>query len=98
MSGGFGISLIREALRLPATAPLQAVYTGAIARFIAQTLNNARDATVDQHQSNGAHCVHQLRVRLPGDPTVYRVLIATAETPISIGTVAADDHFGEPIA
>jgi hypothetical protein len=51
----------------------------------------------DQLQSNGLYCVHQMRVRLPGDPQRYRVIIAPADAPITIGGVPADQHFSEPL-
>jgi hypothetical protein len=97
MSGAFSMALIREALRHTVHEPLGTVYCGAIARFIGQTFNNARAGTVDQHQSNALYCVHQLRVRLPGDPVQYRVLIAPEDAPVAIGGVPVDEHFAEPI-
>jgi hypothetical protein len=97
MSGAFSMTLIREALRGAPTVPLPSVYCGAIARFIRQTFNNARAGTVDQHQSSALYCVHQLRVRLPGDPVQYRVLIAPEDAPVAIGGVPVDEHFAEPI-
>jgi hypothetical protein len=54
-------------------------------------------ASADEHQQNGAYGVHQLCMRLPGDPTLYRVLIAPADAPISIGGVPADQHFSYPL-
>jgi hypothetical protein len=40
--------------------------------------------TIDNHQCNGAYCVHQARVKLDGDPTIYRLILAPANAPIFI--------------
>lgn len=53
---------------------------------------------VDQHQASGCWGVHQVRVRLPDDDTVYRLIVAPADAPISIGDAPVDDHFSERIA
>lgn len=53
--------------------------------------------TIDNHQGNGAHGVHQARVRLAGDPTVYRVLVMPADAPIQIGGRAIADYFPRPL-
>lgn len=60
--------------------------------ILAQLAQFARDAstmgvdriTIDNHQTNGAYCVHQARARIAGDPTVYRIIIAPANAPIFI--------------
>ena len=79
--------------------PLTIIYPGEVASMIVKGLGAMLpiERQPDQHQANGLYGVHQLRVRLPGDPTVYRVLIAPADAPISIGGVAADHHFSEPL-
>ena len=71
-------------------------YSGLLALGIEKLLGLV-GGTADQHQQNGMYGAHQLRVRLPNDPTVYRVIVAPADTPIAIGEVAADQHFAEPI-
>lgn len=53
--------------------------------------------TIDNHQGNGAHGVHQARVRLAGDPTVYRLIIAPADAPISIGGREIATYFAQPL-
>jgi hypothetical protein len=55
--------------------------------------------TIDNHQSNGAFCVHQARVRLQGDPTVYRLIIAPANAPIFINDDKRPiaDAFAQPL-
>ena len=70
------------------------VYTALVTSWIRELLRDS-GKPVDQHQSNGLFCVHQLRVR-HGDQ-VYRVLIAPAHTPISIGNCPVDEHFNEHI-
>ena len=78
-------------------------FTGLIAASIARLVNGdaAHDgfegAVADEHQQNGAWGVHQLRVMLPDDPTIYRVLIAPKDAPIKIGNGTADQHFSHPI-
>ncbi len=57
-----------------------------------------KEFTVDQFQSNHAYSVHQLRVRIAGDATPYRVIIAPADAPVFIGCCPADQHFLEPLA
>lgn len=44
----------------------------------------AQEIAIDGHQVNGAYCVHQARVRIAGDPTIYRMIIAPANAPIFI--------------
>ena len=78
---------IRTAIR-----SLRCVYPGEIAVAIHEALPNC-----DQHQSNGLFAIHQLRVRRPGDKTVYRIIVAPADAPIQIGSVLADEHFKKPI-
>lgn len=53
--------------------------------------------TVDNHQGNGVYGVHQARVRLAGDPTIYRLVIAPHDAPISINSMPIGDHFAEPL-
>lgn len=75
---------------------LRPVYPGAIASSIVRLLN-LQGARADQHQANGAYGVHQVRVRLPGDPTIYRVIVAPADAPLQVGQLPIDQHFIEPI-
>lgn len=65
--------------------------------LLANAIRRALIEFVDQRQANATYGVHQLRVRLPDDPTVYRVLIAPSDAPIMIGGVGVDAHFAEPI-
>jgi hypothetical protein len=65
--------------------------------FIASLITRFLPVTADQHQANGAYGVHQVRCRLPNDPTTYRIIIAPADAPIFIGKVPVDQHFIEPI-
>lgn len=52
---------------------------------------------IDQHQSTGAFGVHQARVRLAGDETVYRMILAPADAPVMVNGVPADSYFLEPL-
>jgi hypothetical protein len=58
---------------------------------------DAEGMAVDQFQSNGAYGAKQLRVRLPGHEQPYRVIIAPADAPVTIGGVPADQHFSETL-
>jgi hypothetical protein len=63
------------------------VFPGFIVAQLAELTRKATGAdpiVIDNHQTNGAHCVHQARVRLAGDPTVYRMILAPADAPIFI--------------
>jgi hypothetical protein len=53
--------------------------------------------TIDNQQQNGAHGIHQARVRLSGDPTTYRLILAPADAPIKINGHPIGEHFAEPI-
>ena len=75
---------------------LRPVFCDLIAQAIKGTLNLPR-GRCDQHQSNGSFCIHQLRTQLPGDPTIYRIVIAPADAPLHIGNIPIDAHFAEPI-
>lgn len=73
------------------------VFPGVIANAIRQLLGKS-GAVADQHQANGLWGVHQLRVKLPEDATVYRVIIAPENAPIRIGDIPADEHFSYPLS
>lgn len=72
---------------------LNYVYPGYVASLIAKALG----FQADQHQQNGLYGLHQLRVRLPDDATVYRVIVAPANAPITVNGVAIDEHFHQSI-
>jgi hypothetical protein len=78
-------------------------FAGMIAGSIKRLINGgvAQDgfegAIADEHQQNALWGIHQLLVRLPDDPTLYRVLIAPADAPIKIASGTADQHFAYPI-
>jgi len=76
---------------------LKVVYPGFIASLIGRAIPTLADVTVDQHQANGCWGVHQVRARLAGDSTTYRVIIAPADAPIFVGKTPVDKHFLEPI-
>jgi divalent metal cation (Fe/Co/Zn/Cd) transporter len=52
---------------------------------------------IDNHQANGVHGVHQARVRLAGDSTVYRLIIAPPDAPIAIDGRDAATYFAAPL-
>jgi hypothetical protein len=53
--------------------------------------------TIDQHQQNGSFGIHQARVRLSGDPTVYRLLLCPADAPVNVRGCPISEHFALPI-
>lgn len=75
--------------------------------FILSRIRNAMNAlattaadngiTIDNHQQNGAHGIHQARVRLAGDPTVYRLILAPSDAPIEFGGRDAATYFARPL-
>lgn len=52
---------------------------------------------IDGHQSNGSYGVHQARVTLRSDPTVYRLIVAPADAPITINGRPIGEHFAKPL-
>lgn len=60
-------------------------------------INGADGITIDNHQSNGAYGIHQARVRLAGDPTVYRLILAPSDAPIEFGGRDAATYFARPL-
>lgn len=73
-------------------------YTGLLASVIRRLVNDSpAPVVIDQHQQNGMWGVHQMRGKLPADPTTYRIIIAPANAPISVSGIPIDDHFKEPI-
>lgn len=77
-------------------AALRPVYSGFLAGQLRRLLVQG-GVTVDQFQSNGLYACHQLRVTLPEGMGTYRVLVAPADAPVSIGDVSAEEHFMEPL-
>ena len=70
-----------------------------VARIMSAAADGALGAVVvTQHQTNSLYGVHQASVRLAGDDTVYRLIIAPADAPISIGGCDVDAHFAKPLA
>ena len=67
------------------------------AEHAARVGDQAEIMTIDNHQSNGSHGVHQARVILSGDPTTYRMLIAPADAPITINGQPIGEHFAKPL-
>jgi exoribonuclease R len=78
------------------TGTVRLHYTGMIAGLIKRAWP-AQWGTIDQHQQNAMYGVHQMRVRLPDDPVVYRMILAPADAPIFVGKIPADSHFLESI-
>jgi hypothetical protein len=58
------------------------------------------EITIDSTQQNGSYGIYQARVRLAGDPTVYRLILAPADAPIMVdhgGPTPIRNHFIEPL-
>jgi hypothetical protein len=78
-------------------------FSGIIANSIKRLVNGHAPqdgfagAVASEHQQNALWGIHQLLVRVPNDPTLYRVLIAPADAPIKIASGTADQHFSYPI-
>lgn len=95
--------LLRSLLRASEVAT-RPHYSGLIASALSRLINGhgmssaCEGARADQGQQNAAFGVHQFRVRLPGDPIEYRVLVAPSSAPISINGVAVDAHFSVPLS
>lgn len=53
--------------------------------------------TVEGHQANGAFGIHQAALRLEGDPTTYRLIVAPVDAPITVNGLPIDSHFLEPL-
>lgn len=54
--------------------------------------------TVEGHQANGTYGIHQSTLRLEGDPTIYRMIVAPADAPICVNGQPIDNHFLETLA
>jgi len=75
--------------------------------FIMSRIRNAMNAlattapdnaiTIDNHQQNAAHGIHQARVRLAGDPIVYRMVLAPSDAPIEFSGRDAATYFARPL-
>lgn len=57
----------------------------------------ADEVQLSDHQLNGAFGVHQLKAKVKDDPTVYRIIVAPADAPITINGRPIGDHFALPI-
>jgi len=74
------------------------IYPGHIISLIAEFARRSGEPfTMDGHQCNGLHGVHQARVTAPGDPTTYRLIIAPADAPIEINGRPIGEHFALPL-
>ena len=74
-------------------------FSGMLTSLIGALLKE-RDVSADQHQANGLHGIHQLRVRLPNDPVIYRVIVCPADAPLWVdrdNPWPIDNHFPESI-
>lgn len=84
---------------VPAHALPRQHYTGTILQRIRRALQQvaSADVALDQEQQNAMDGVHQARVRLADDPTVYRLILAPADAPITLYGRLIGDCFAEPI-
>jgi hypothetical protein len=79
------------------------VFPGLAASCLINAFNSAfRSATgarADQHQANYTWGIHQFRVRIKDDPTIYRVIVAPEDAPLFVGSategLSIDKHFLE---
>jgi len=75
-------------------------FTGHIMAEIRNAANDSNGGdylTVDNLQQNATCGIHQARVRLAGDATVYRLILAPADAPIMVGKQPITDHFAKPL-
>ena len=79
-------------------------YTAMILHMIRDAMRaaNERNAgvdriTIDNHQSNAWEGVHQARVRLGNDPTVYCLILAPSNAEITYRGAPIGDAFAEPL-
>jgi len=79
------------------------IYPGYILAAIRSALKEStnrtisQEITIDNQQVNGTFGVHQARVRLKGDPTVYRLIIAPANAPLQCGGRDLETYFAQPL-
>lgn len=78
------------------------IYPGHIISSICAALRfvgsqGPRDVAISDHQANGAYGVHQAKAKIAGDPTVYRIIVAPADAPITINGRPIGEHFAQPI-
>lgn len=59
--------------------------------------HSGEEVTLDNVQQNGMWGVYQARVRLAGDATVYRLLLAPANAPIRVQGRDIEDYFAQPL-
>lgn len=82
---------------------IKTVHPGYIVSLLSRLAKNFTvgddQITIDNHQSNGVSCIHQARVRLKGDPTTYRMIIAPADAEIFINgdKRPVADAFAQPL-
>ena len=55
------------------------------------------EITIEGHQLNGMDGVHQARVRLSNDPTIYRLILAPADAPLELYGRPIGHAFSKPL-
>ena len=89
-----------QVLSFPQPRTVQSHFTGLISARIKRAVaahEFGDEITIDNGQANGMHRVHQCRVRLAGDPTVYRMILAPADAPIELYGRPIGDAFAQPL-
>lgn len=74
-------------------------FTGFILTRIKRSLAGeaCTEVSIENHQQNASHGVHQCRVRLAGDPTVYRMILCPADAPVELYGRPVGDAFAQPL-
>jgi hypothetical protein len=89
--------------RMSRPLPIAQHFTGMILSTLRRGINRTIDGepayglTIGDMQGNGSHGVYQASVRLEGDPTLYRLILAPADAPIQINGHPIDQHFARPL-
>ena len=74
------------------------IYPGYIINLLGKLAKDAASGIcLENHQANGCYGVHQVRVRVKGDPTTYRLILAPEDAPIEVNGRPISAHFAEPL-
>lgn len=86
------------AMRTPAPVDLpRKHFTGYILHRLRAKMGSDREITIEPVVENAMHGLHQARVRLSDDPTVYRLILAPADAPLTYRGELIDNAFAEPL-
>lgn len=73
------------------------IYPGYIIDTIRKAITRNVPMAISNHQANGCYGIHQCKVKVKDDPTVYRLIVAPADAPITINGRPIGDHFAQPL-